>query len=70
MTEQCYEYILTHANDTSITQWYNDNNYLTTEQRLNNAVMLYRYLSAGGGGGGTQKKKRKMPLWMMCRYTY
>ncbi len=32
--------------------------------------MLYRYLSAGGGGGGTQKKKRKMPLWMMCRYTY
>lgn len=68
--KQCYEYILTHANDTSITKWYNDNNYLTTEQRLNNAVMLYRYLSAGGGGGGTQKKKRKLPLWMMCRYTY
>lgn len=67
---QCYDYILTHANDTSITQWYNENTYLTTEQRLNNAVMLYRYLSAGGGGGGTQKKKRKMPLWMMCRYTY
>ena len=67
---QCYAYILAHANDTSITKWYNENTYLTTEQRLNNAVMLYRYLSAGGGGGGTGSKKRKMPLWMMCRYTY
>lgn len=68
---QCYAYILAHANDTSITKWYNENTYLTTEQRLNNAVMLYRYLSAGGGGGGTpSKRKKKMPLWMMCRYTY
>lgn len=67
---QCYAYILAHANDTSITKWYNENTYLTTEQRLNNAVMLYRYLSAGGGGGGTTRTKRKMPLWMMCRYTY
>lgn len=67
---QCYAYILAHANDTSITKWYNENTYLTTEQRLNNAVMLYRYLSAGGGGGGTSRTKRKMPLWMMCRYTY
>lgn len=67
---QCYAYILAHANDTSITKWYNENTYLTTEQRLNNAVMLYRHLSAGGGGGGTGSKKRKMPLWMMCRYTY
>ena len=67
---QCYAYILAHANDTSITKWYNENTYLITEKRLNNAVMLYRYLSAGGGGGGTGSKKRKMPLWMMCRYTY
>lgn len=66
---QCYDYIREHANDTSITSWYNPNRYLSTEQRLNNAVMLYRYLSAGGGGGGRPSKKRKtMPLWMKIRY--
>ena len=68
---QCYAYILAHANDTSITKWYNENTYLTTEQRLNNAVMLYRYLSAGGGGGGTPSaRKKKMPIWMWIKYHY
>lgn len=68
---QCYDYIVTHTNDTTITMWYNENTYLTTEQRLNNAVMLYRYLSAGGGGGGTpSKRKKKMPIWMWIKYHY
>ena len=68
---QCYEYIVTHANDTNITMWYNENTYLSTEQRFNNAVMLYRYLSAGGGGGGTpSKRKKKMPIWMWIKYNY
>lgn len=68
---QCYDYIVTHANDTTITMWYNENTYLSTEQRLNNAVMLYRYLSAGGGGGGTpSKRKKKMPIWMWIKYNY
>lgn len=68
---QCYDYIVTHANDTTITMWYNENTYLSTEQRFNNAVMLYRYLSAGGGGGGTpSKRKKKMPIWMWIKYNY
>jgi hypothetical protein len=58
-----------HAQDPSISSWYNQNNYLTTEQRLNNAVMLYRKMSAGGGGGGTPGTEKKgMPVWMMIRY--
>jgi hypothetical protein len=66
---QCYSYIVQHAQDPSITSWYNQNNYLTTEQRLNNAVMLYRKMSAGGGGGGTPTEGRThLPVWMMIRY--
>lgn len=69
--QQCLEYISEHANDSSINTWYNENTYLTTEQRLNNAVMLYRYLSAGGGGGGTPgTTKKKMPIWMWIKYHY
>lgn len=66
---QCYEYIIHHANDTTINSWYTMNNYLTIDQRLNNAVMLYRHLSAGGGGGGTPTdRKHKMPLYMKINY--
>ena len=69
--QQCYDYIVAHANDTTITMWYNENAYLAIEQRLNNAVMLYRYLSAGGGGGGTPStRKKKMPIWMWIKYNY
>ena len=66
---RCYQYISEHANDTSITEWIYGNRYLTVDEILNNAVMLYRYFSAGGGGGGTPSKlKSTMPLWMKIRY--
>ena len=71
---QCYDYILSHAQDTSITTWYTGNNWLNTSQILNNAVLLYRYLSdesggGGGGGGGTPTTgKHKMPVYMMLRH--
>ena len=65
-------YIKLHANDTSIVTWETEPMYyLTEEQALRNAVLMYRFYSAGGGGGGTpSKRKKKMPVWMMCRYTY
>lgn len=65
---QCYNYILKHGNDSSINTWYKGNRYLSVPERLNNAVLFWRFFSAGGGGGGqpTQKKK-KMPLWMYLR---
>lgn len=67
--QRVYDYISAHANDTTITQWITGNRYLSDDERLNNAVMLYRYFSAGGGGGGTPSKpKRSMPLWMKIRY--
>lgn len=65
-------YIQLHANDTSIVTWETKPMYyLSEEQALHNAVLMYRFYSAGGGGGGTpSSRKKKMPLWMMCRYTY
>lgn len=71
---QCFEYIQEHANDTSIAEWKTGNRYLSNAERLNNAVMLYRALSAGGGGGGhpTPKPphfrggKVRMPIWLMA----
>lgn len=64
------EFILTHANDTSITTWETEPMYyLSRDQALRNAVLMYRYYSAGGGGGGTTgQRKRKMPVWMWLRY--
>lgn len=67
---QCYNYILSHANDTSINMWYTSNTYLTEQQSLNNAVMLYRYYSAGGGGGGTSYRTRRLPVWFITRRFY
>lgn len=68
-----FDYINAHANDTTISQWevvpmY----YLSREQALNNAVLMYRFYSAGGGGGGTPGDKNKhMPIWMWIRnYQY
>lgn len=63
---EAFDYINAHANDTSIIDWevvpmY----YLSRQQALHNAVLMYRFYSAGGGGGGTIGKKRKcMPIWM------
>lgn len=69
--ERCYTYIVSHAQDSHISRWYNQNNYLTEDERLNNAVMLYRHMSAGGGGGGTPGTEKKgIPVWMLIRYHY
>lgn len=65
----CYNYIQNHAQDSTITTWIAENRYLSDDEKLNNAVMLYRFFSAGGGGGGTPSKPRTtMPLWMKIRY--
>lgn len=61
-----FNYLRQHANDISITTWVVGNRYLTQSEILNNAVLLYRFLSAGGGGGGTISRQQ-MPVWMMLR---
>ena len=70
--QKAFTYIQNHANDTSIVMWETvPAYYLTEEQALRNAVLLYRFYSAGGGGGGTiTNPKKKMPVWMWIRYHY
>lgn len=65
-------YIQLHANDTSIVTWETEPMYyLSEEQALHNAVLMYRFYSAGGGGGGTPStRKKKMPIWMWIKYNY
>lgn len=66
---KCLDFIRRNAQDASITAWVVSNNYLSEAEILNNAVLLFRWLSAGGGGGGTiGKKKKGMPVWMKIRY--
>lgn len=67
------DFISANANNSDINTWEiqpeNGGIYLSRQQALKNAVMMYRYLSAGGGGGGTPSSHiRRMPVWMMIRY--
>lgn len=65
--KNCYDYIIAHANDPSITTWAKGNRYLSEAERYNNAVLIYRFLSTGAAPGtGTtfliailSKKKRR-----------
>lgn len=65
-----YDYLLEHANDTSITDWIVRQGYvfLTDAEAYNNCVMFFRQASAGGGGGGLPDRKVGMPIWMMIKY--
>lgn len=61
---EALEYILLHIDDTDITEWETEPMYyLSKEQALKNAVLMYRYYS-----GSKPKRKKKMPVWMMVRY--
>lgn len=69
---EALKYISLHAQDTTITEWeVLPQYYLSREQALKNAVLMYRFYSAGGGGGGTPtRKKKRMPVWMWIKYHY
>lgn len=67
---EAYDYILEHADDTSITDWITQPMYYISEaDALKNSVLMYRFYSKGGGVLPT-KRKKKMPVWMMVRYHY
>lgn len=67
---KAYAYINQHAQDPNINSWIiKHNEYLTEQEALNNAVMMYRYLTSGGGGGGQPTTaSHKMPVWMMLKH--
>lgn len=69
---KAYEFISSHAQDSSIMEWETEPMYyLSEEQALKNAVLMYRFYSAGGGGGGIPTTgKTKMPIWMWIKYHY
>lgn len=64
----CYDFILNHWNDPDITEWISGNRFLSTGERLNNAVMLYRALSGGIEPTPTGKGKKGMPVYMMLKW--
>lgn len=47
--QECYNYIVKHKNDETITQWISGNRWLTDKEKYNNAVMLYRWISQNIG---------------------
>lgn len=65
---KAYNYIVEHATDTSITDWITEPMYyLSEEQALHNAVLMYRFYSGGDTPMPTPTKQKKMPVWMMIR---
>lgn len=64
---ECYSYILENASNPDINTWYNGNTYLANSQRLNNAVLVYRFLTDGSTPEPPGKNKKKMPLWMYLK---
>lgn len=62
-------YIKAHANDSSIKEWETEPMYYLSEQQaLKNAVLMYRFYSAGSVIPIMRKKK--MPIWMRIKYHY
>lgn len=71
------EYFNTHASDTP-SAWYNEESYdnpsstllsFGSETNLNNALLIFLFLSGGDVPPLPPiKKKKKMPVWMMCKY--
>lgn len=69
------EYINSHATDVNITEWKISSQYISQEDSLNNAVMLYRAFSLGGGGQGFPGGfppwlSKTLPVWMMTKKFY
>lgn len=66
--QKIYKYLTEHGGDTGL-EWIKGNRYLSEGESMNNAVLVYQYLSAGGGGGGGDYSRKGMPVWMMINYT-
>lgn len=64
------EYITAHSGDGEIYTWITGNNYLSESQILNNAMVIYQYMSNNIGPLPPVPpidRTHKMPLWMMIR---
>ena len=69
--QQCLEYMRQHmSDDPSTFTWITGNRYLSTDERLNNAMCVYFYYSGYNIDHPVTNRKGHMPVWMMCRYWY
>lgn len=57
--QNVYNYLQSHSKDTNT--WIKGNRYLSNDERYNNAVLVFQYLS------GYHGKKGGMPVYMMIR---
>lgn len=64
--QQCYNYIVEHADDANITEWIYGNRFLSVNERLNNAVMIYRWFGSNYGDK-VRVKSKKSKVWMFIR---
>ena len=73
-----YDYFIAHGNEDT-QPWYSEENYdnpastymeYGSEANLNNALLIYKYLSVGLDENAQDQSKKGMPLWMYCRWTY
>lgn len=66
--KRCYNYILVHKDDPDITEWITGNRFLSTNERLHNAVMLYKTLAGIITDDRQYKLKKKgLKIWQMIR---
>lgn len=71
--QKCFDYISAHYDDQNIRDWIKGNRYLAEEERLNNAVLVYRFLAGGVIPPTPGSGKKGMPVYMMLkkrRYYY
>lgn len=66
---KAYQFIYQNAQSSVINTWMTSTTYLSENDSLTNAVLMYRFYSAGGGGGGkpTPHRKGSLPVWMYKR---
>lgn len=70
--QQCLEYINAHGNETF--SWISGNRYLSINERLNNAILVYQFFNgqtgSGGGGGGGGRPPHKITKHKMNMVLY
>lgn len=68
--QQCLDFINENWENDSIKEWIYGNRYLSDNEKLNNAVMVYRWFNGNVKPGDINgiKKKHKMPLYMYLKF--
>jgi len=66
--EDCYNYIVEHYNDGSISTWITSSAAISYSESLNNAVMLYRYYSGMTPPTPIPTTRKHMPIYFYLHH--